>query len=235
MLPFLIGGGLLVVAAASLFASSGTGEHEPDLPSPPPSPPGQLPSTTRYRLVDKILPQLKAAAARSGIPLGLLIGWIARESGGKLADTTSLNERGLFQLMPSESSSLNLDHNRLSTDLDYSIEAGLLLIAKYMREADTLAIAQHGTPYYWRLVKLIHTIGSGATKKVVTAAKADNDTGTWDLLEQHALDHTPKYTKWFRLVDNVYDVGAPFGFGDTATVLVGAALYDDIPDPLDYL
>lgn len=207
------------------------------------------PDKTGYKLVDAMLPQLRAASRASGIPLGVLVGWIAKESGGKLSSTTPLDERGLFQLMPSESKSLGLDHKRLSTDLAYSIDAGLALIAKYMKDARALGIAPEGSGYFWRLVKLGHTMGASATKKIVSGAKDAGAAGSWEALEAHAIANEKKYlsstkhspSKWFPLVDKVYQVGIPFGFGTDTQTLVGGlfskhrprAEFADIVDPLD--
>jgi hypothetical protein len=174
---------------------------------------------TGWRLVDKILPQLQSAASANGIPLGLLVGWIAKESGGRLGDKTSLNELGLFQLMPAESQSIGVDHERLSTDLDYSIDAGIRLIKKYMSTVVALDVAPAGSSYFWKLVKLVHSVGGGQTKKIVTAAKSDGQAGSWDQLEQYALGMMvagPQPKKWLPFVDKVYAVGRPFGFGTEA-------------------
>jgi hypothetical protein len=197
-------------------------------------PPAPALGKTGWKLVDKILPQLQSAASASGIPLGLLVGWIAKESGGRLADTTSLDERGLFQLMGSESASIGVDHQRLSTDLDYSINAGILLIKKYMSSVSALGVAPAGSSFFWRLVKLVHSMGSGQVKKIVDKAKAAGQTSSWDQLEQFALDLSvsgPQPKKWLPFVDKVYAVGAPFGFGSassSAPALVGIACGYDI-------
>lgn len=218
-------------------------QHDPDLPP--------APGSTRYKLVDAIMGELRKAAAASGIPLGVLIGWIAKESGGKIGEVTKLDERGLFQLMPSESKMLGVDHKRLSTDVPYSINAGLALIGHYMGDVDKLGVAQRGSSYYWRLVKLMHTMGSKAASTIVSAAKAAGVAGSWDTLEKYATAndseflHETKHSpvKWFPFVDQVYDAGAPFGFGiDQLTTVVGAwggvsgvSSYSDIVDPLDCL
>jgi hypothetical protein len=180
-----------------------------------------VPTKTGYHRIDAILPQLQTASQTSGIPLGLLIGWIAKESGGRLADTTSLDERGFFQLMPDESKTLGLDHKRLSTDSQYSIDGGIKLVQNYANRARSLGIAPDGTSYFWKLVKLIHSMGGGSVAKIVDGAKAASATISWDALEKHAVDndahylslvkHSPK--KWFTMVDDVYRIGAPFGFG----------------------
>ena len=241
ILPFvLLAGGGVVLLALVLAGDEDppVPVHEPDVPLTQ-----SVPGSTHYKLVDAILPELTKAAQASGIPLGLLVGWIAKESGGKLSDTTSLDERGYFQLMPSESKRLGLDHERLSTDSVYSINAGLLLIAVYMKDVDALGVAPRGSSYYWRLVKLAHAMGSGAMNKIVGEAQGAGQTGSWQMLEQYALDNNSHFlslvkhapAKWFPFVDAVYNVGKPFGFGTDATTVVGGVVYNDIPDPLDVL
>lgn len=226
---FAAGGASVAGSAGYLMLTvKAVPKHEPDVPALPPPPVG----STRYKLIDAILDKLRAAASSSGIPLGLMVGWIAKESGGRLSEVTKLDERGYFQLMPDESKSIGFDHQRLSTDSDYSIQAGVALIKKYAAQADGLSVAPKGSSYYWRLVKLGHTMGSGAAKKIVAGAKEAGAAGSWEALEAHALDNSVKYllttrhspSKWFPLVDAVYDVGAKFGFGDeSARPLVAGA------------
>lgn len=240
----LIGGGLIALAALVALSEDGpVPVHEPDAPL--------TVGSTGYKRVDAILSKLRSAAERSGIPLGLMVGWVARESGGRLDEVPKPlkgepdGERGYFQLTPSESRSLGLDHARLSTDPDYSIDAGVRLIQRYMAATDALGVAPRGSTYYWMLVKLQHTMGSGATRKIVEAARAAGQASSWAALEQFAVSrdreflsatkHSP--AKWFPLVDKVYAVGAPLGFGSggAGQAVVGALAFDDIPDPLDCL
>lgn len=186
-----------------------------------------LPSTG-YSRIDKILGPLKKASDSSGIPLGVLVGWVAMESGGKLAaypqdgpGDTSLDERGYFQLLPDESKDLGVDHKRLSIDSNYSINAGLALIGRKMGAAERLGVAPKGSTYFWKLTKLNHSLGSKATQKVVEAARDAGQAGSWEALEKFSLDneqkllhetkHSPK--KWFLFVDDVYKTGQPYGFG----------------------
>lgn len=243
---------LLVAAGIAGIVILVTTKDDRPVPDNPPDLPDAPLGQTRWKLVNKILPQLQQAAQSSKVPLGLLVGWIAKESGGRLSDTTRLDERGLFQLHPKESEALGIDHQRLSTDLVYSINAGLALIGKYMGAVDKLGIARKGTEYYWRLVKLMHTMGSGAVLKIINAAEAANSVGSWDALKNYAIvhdvdllrstKHSPK--KWFPLVDAVFDVGAQFGVGTPETmvagfgsnyVVPGGKVFEDIPDPLDCL
>ncbi len=104
-----------------------------------------------------------------------------------------------------------------------------------------LDIAPKGSEFYWRMVKLCHTMGSGAVQKIVAAAKAAGEYRTWARLEKYALDHEAELlhltkhspTKWFPFVDKIFALGAPFGVGSQDTV-VGAS-FPDIVDPLDVL
>jgi hypothetical protein len=240
--PLLLVGFGVAGLIAVLVSSDDPPDYQPDIP-----PELRAPGSTGYRRIDAMLPQLKDAALRSGIPLGLLIGWIAKESAGKLGDLTKLDERGVFQIHPEESGSLGLDHQRLSTDLEYSIAAGILLIKRYMSKAAALDIAPAGSDYFYRLVKLFHTMGSGATSKIVAGAKAAGEAGSWEALRNHAVTNNQKYlslvkhspAKWFPLVEEVARVGAPFGFGSDMTVAgldsPSGHVYTDIPDPLALL
>lgn len=231
---------VLVAAGLGTIAYLATGDFDRPVPDHEPDAPA-VADSTGYKLVDAILSELRKAAESSGIPLGLLVGWIAKESGGRLADTTKYDERGYFQLMPDESKRLGLDHQRLSTDSVYSINGGLLLIGLYMKAVEALGVAKPGSAYFWKLVKLAHSMGSGAMKQVVQAAQAVGDASTWSALEQYAEDHDAEMlhltkhspAKWFPFVDKVYAVGAPFGFGDVT--VVGGEVFSDIVDPLDCL
>jgi hypothetical protein len=259
LILLLLGGGIAAittVVVAAMDKERPLRNYEPDVPvasGPGPVAPG-VSKSTGYRRVDAIMDELRKAATSSGIPLGLLVGWIARECGGKLAEhpqpgpgDTSLDERGYFQLTPEESASLGLDHKQLSTDSVYSIAAGLKLIAKCMGTIDRYGIAPKGTSFYWRLVKLVHTMGSGDTDKIIKGAKAAGLTESWESFSRYARSgaahtrHNPNH--WFDLIDKVYEVGKPFGFGSDQPasvgeigILIGAGqAFSDIVDPLDAL
>lgn len=245
VIPILLLG--LGVGAVVMLALASSERPVPDHPPdslPPPPPPG-FPRTTGWKLVDKILPQLKAASDSSGIPLGLLVGWIAKESGGKIDEKpTKYGEISLFSLMPDEYKSLGFDDvERLRSDVTYAINAGLALIGRHMGNVNKLGIASKNSSYFWLLVKLCHTMGLGAAQKIVAMAQeAGASTRTWVQLETFALDHNSDIlhatkhspVKWFPFVDLVYSVGKPFGFGSMDDV-VGAVPFPDIIDPLDAL
>lgn len=193
---------------------------------------------TGWKRVDAILDKLRDLAEQTGIPLGLLVGWIAKESGGKLAvypqpgkGDTSLDERGFFQLTPEESQKLGVDHMRLSVDADYSLNAGMKLVREYQSTINSImdGVTSAGTSYYWRLVKLAHSMGSGQVKKIVKAAKDAGQAGSWEELKDFALGMKikgPQPKKWFPFVDTVYKVGRPFGFGSESTAVVGVSGLD---------
>lgn len=233
---------LLILAGISAAGAAIIATADWDtVPDHPPDVPVGTPGSTGWKRVDAILPELKKASASSGYPLGLLVAWIGKESGGRLDEVTRLDERGYFQLIPDESRALGLDHQRLSVDPVYSINAGLLLIGRYAKEADALALFPRGSSAYWRLVKLGHTVGSGDTRKLVDAAKAAGAGSSWEAFEQFALSgaahtkHSP--AKWFPFLAALYRAGQPFGFGsESGQTLVGAGgVFDDILDPLDAL
>ncbi len=271
--PFIVAGAAAFLIAL-LFASVDELSKDervvpqtlPDLPAPPPPAPvvdsgaNGVPNgstvvlpQTRWKRVNAILGALNAAAKQSGIPLGLLVGWIAKESAGKLSEypqpgpgDTKADERGYFQLMPAESKAIGVDHQRLSTDSLYSINAGLALIGKYMGTIDRYGIAPRGSSYYWRLVKLAHSMGSGAVGKLVEKAKAQGATKSWDDFKAFSLKQRvngPQPAKWFPFVDEIYTIGQPYGFGPDAQMVAGLfgglpnrrPVYTDIPDPLDML
>lgn len=238
----ILGAGVGVIVALTLASvDRDVPVHEPDLPPTAP-PPSGFAKSTGYKLVDKILPLLQQASTSSGVPLGVLVGWIAKESGGRLDDVTKLDERGIFQLHPDESKGLGIDHQKLSTDLTYSINAGLALIGKYMGQVTSYDVAPKGSEFFWKLVKLAHTMGSGATKKIVEMARAAGESRTWQKIEDYALSHEAEImhavkhspTKWIPFVDKIFQVGRPFGVGSQDTI-VGGEVFKDIVDPLDCL
>lgn len=172
----------------------------------------------RYRFA------IEQLCAAWGVPVGLAVGWIETESGGRIGEVTSLDERGLFQLMPDESKQLGIDHQRLSTDASYSLAAGMRLIDSYRNFvrrtcAQTGAVVILGSEYEWRLVKLSHSMGMGSVKTILGEAVENSAAASWEALQAfalgrdadylHRLHHAP--SKWFPFVQRVFEIGAPYG------------------------
>ena len=226
-------------------------DFRPDVEHSHEQPLDTTPETTGFHTLDRMPGELKKASALAKVPLGLLVGWIAKESGGLLArhpqpgpGDTTLDERGYFQLLPEESRVLHLQHERLSVDPRYSINGGLALIGRYMGIVDRFGIATRGSSYYWKLVKLLHSMGPGQTARIVHRAKAAGKVTSWDVLSTFALGlkvHGAQPKKWFPFIDDVFAIGKWFGFGDDTRVIAGLdnapveLPYADIPDPLDVI
>lgn len=230
-LALAAGGGIAALGAGALAYSWLFGDYRTFKDIPADNPGAPVPSgKTGYHLVDALIP--KIAAGASGVPVGLLAAWVAKESGGKLSSLTSLDERGYYQLMPAESSSLGLDHKRLSTDGDYSLAAGPLIANKYRATVDALNCAPAGSSLYWLLVKGVHTVGGGQIKKWVKAAQAAGKMGSWSdfrdfVLGQHWTGPQPK--KWLPFMESIYKLGRPLGFGTESVALVGTRYVIDRP------
>lgn len=167
--------------------------------------------------------QLEALSQAWKVPLGVAVGWIQVESGGRVGEVTSLGERGYFQLLPEESKDLHIEHERLSTDQVYSLVSGFRLITYYSARIEAFTYAtglrvQPGSEFYWRLVKLAHSIGQGACKVMMTDA-AHQHIDNWAAFAAFFLEHDAEYTKrlrhsplkWVRLVDRMFEIGRPFG------------------------
>ncbi len=109
------------------------------------------------------------------------------ESGGWIGDVTpKLNERGFFQLMPSESAELHppADHNRLSTDPDYSVQTGIRIARKYMSLMYRFPYIPANSELYWRVVKLQHAMGSPTVLMFLDRMRQSGMDVTWETIKK---------------------------------------------------
>jgi hypothetical protein len=174
-----------------------------------------VPGARRWALLAPLLDRY-----RGEIPLDFLLGWIAVESDGRIDVVTSLDERGFFQIHPDESKDARppFQHRRLSTDPDYSVQAGLQLVRYY---AD---LARHRFPWipsgselFWRIVKLEHAMGSGLAWKLLSQMRARGIETTWEAIKRYELTEGPKVHallarepgRFGRNVDRVFERGRP--------------------------
>jgi hypothetical protein len=132
---------------------------------------------------------------RGNIPLDFLLGWIAVESGGRLDDVTSLDERGYFQIHPDESRDARppIEHRRLSTDADYSVRAGLQIVRFYASLAQRrFPWIPFGSELFWRVVKLQHAMGSPLANRLLTDMHNRGIPVTWDTIKRFEITDGPR-------------------------------------------
>lgn len=96
------------------------------------------------------------------VPVDALLAWIDTESGGRPDVTTSLGERGLFQVHPAEVQMLGLtddEFQRLTTDTNLALRVGVKQAKMYAFQAKKdlakVGAEWHGRDF-WKLVKLYH-------------------------------------------------------------------------------
>lgn len=162
-------------------------------------------------------PRLEALCATWDVPLPVAAAWIQVESGGRIEETTSLDERGFFQLFPEESKDLAVDHSKLSTDVDYSLGAGFLLIGYHRRAVERCCTVDG--ELLWRLTKFSHSIGVGAATQIIRSASTSSALATWEDFGAYCHRNEAAYVqrfkhspaKWLNLVDRMFELAAQVG------------------------
>jgi hypothetical protein len=101
--------------------------------------------------------------------------------------------RGYFQIHPDESKDRGFQHQRLSTDPDYSVQAGIDNVRYYARLArQRFPSIPVGSELYWRVVKLQHAMGSGLARRLLNGMRASNIPLTWETIKQYEVTDGPR-------------------------------------------
>ena len=161
----------------------------------------QAPDGSRVfgRAVEDLRPRVAKLSMASGVPLDFLLAWISHESDGGLRSLDrSQNARGFFQitgphvtggevvtLSKTEAGQIGLGladtgtgpddaSARLSTDVDFSLQAGVKLVQFYRRTANQVSSENQlawSEGDMWRLTKMGHN-GVGFERQAMQAARA---------------------------------------------------------------
>jgi peptidoglycan hydrolase-like protein with peptidoglycan-binding domain len=129
---------------------------------------------------------------RGDIPLDFLLGWIRVESGGRIDSLTNLCERGYFQVHPEEAADYGIkNHQDISFNRDYSIQAGLEIVKRCLARARALA-DKYGLPkqgkLFLGLVKMHHWIPSGPDKILGDMRARGVKPASWDDLKAYVAN-----------------------------------------------
>jgi hypothetical protein len=127
---------------------------------------------------------------RGDIPLYFVLGWVYVESGGQIGSSTNLGELGFFQIHPGESQLLHLDHPRLHTDPEYSVQSGIKLVNHYADLAQKLGFPR-GTELFWSATKWHHWAPAGVALivKDMRANGVEPTTANWDVIQNYVTSN----------------------------------------------
>jgi hypothetical protein len=149
----------------------------------------RIPELRRYVALVPLLDRF-----RGDVPLDFLLGWVDVESGGRIDVVTGLDERGFFQVHPAESRDHQLQHQRLTSNPQYSVQAGLQLVQSYVALArKRYPWIPFGSGLFWRVVKLQHAMGSGLTRAMFAEMrKRGIPTDNWQAIKAFEVTDAAK-------------------------------------------
>jgi hypothetical protein len=110
-----------------------------------------------------------------------------------------MNERGYFQLYPDDSVGLKLNHERLSSDSDYSVRAGIELINRDAAWAQGLGF-KSGSDLLWHVAKLRHWLPAGIMGIVQDMRQHHLMPDTWDDFKEYVVANRPRINESIRMV-----------------------------------
>ena len=181
----------------------------------------------------KIFELLKQFGSQLGdIPVRFAAGWIDVESSGNIKSTGSekLQEYGYFQISAEEDT--GSPHERLREDPQANLDEWLKLVSRYRHAVETMGVTLDGdAELYWKLVKLYHQVGSGASHSLLSGYSDEFDGAptSWASFRQYASDNPYKDSEYtdrgLAGVDKLWSRGALYAIGETlvAPVLLAAA------------
>ena len=193
----------------------------------------------------KIFELLKQFGSQLGdIPVRFTAGWIDVESSGDIRSTgrykdkttgeikeSKLQEYGYFQISLAEDSNQE-NHARLREDPQANFDEWFKLVAKYRHAVESMGVTLDGdAELYWKLVKLYHQVGSGASHSLLSGYSDDFDGAptSWASFRQYASENPYKDSEYtdrgLAGVDKLWSRGVLYVVGETllAPVLVAAA------------
>ena len=128
---------------------------------------------------------------RGDIPLHFLLGWIEVESGRRIDSLTKICERGYFQIHPEEAQDHGIkNHQDISYNSDYSVQAGIHIVKLYVDRAKALAdkfAVSKQSDLFWGLVKLHHWIPSGPLKILKDMQEHGFKPVSWTAFKQYVV------------------------------------------------
>jgi hypothetical protein len=119
---------------------------------------------------------------RGNLPRAFLLGWMAKESDGRVSSTTQLREMGYFQIHPAEGREIlklsDADFERIGTDREHSIEQGIRLVQAHRKAVASNPAVPDPSDLVLRLTKARHGL-PGLLKNVLLALKREGKKPEW--------------------------------------------------------